>query len=200
MKNLCWTFFIFSLVCISMPSDAHAGGPLLSGGLETRSPLLTPVANRCVRLMRRGGSETLVNTCGTCKIVGITRKRSGIAMPIRRSFNIQGGTSLDMPFRGPGSSRITSTQSCQDEAADARDADKSRLANNQCLQLKQAVGGKVLLVNNCSTCRGGAVQRMNKIGQIVNRQAFRLKPKGETAVVSQGAAKVSIIADIACPT
>ncbi len=199
MKHLCWAL-LFSLAGILPGFHANAAGPLPSRTSENSISLAIPVANRCVRLMRRGGSETLVNTCGTCKIVGITRKRSGIAVPIRRSFNIQGGTSLPMPFRGPGSSRITSTQSCQDEAADARDADKSRLANNQCLQLKQAVGGKVLLVNNCNTCRGGAVQRMNKIGQIVNRQAFRLNPKGEAPVVSQGAAKVSIIADIACPT
>lgn len=184
---------------LGQPQPATAAGLAPLKEFNAPSRLLKPAATRCVRLLRRGNAETLVNTCGTCKIVGITRKRTGVAIPIRRSFNIQGGTSLSMPFRGPGNSRVTSTQSCQDEAADARDHDKAKTATNSCVALKQATGGKVVLVNSCGTCRGAAIERMDRNGRVLNRQAFKIKPKDAATVVPQGAAKVGIIADFACP-
>ncbi|NQV98869.1 MAG: hypothetical protein HQ483_04170 [Rhodospirillales bacterium] len=191
---------VVGIVLVSPMTTSHAAGRAGADELKPPSSLLTSIASSCVRLLRRGNDETLVNTCNSCQIVGVTRKRRGIAIPVRRSFNVQGGTTFPMPFRGPGNSRITSTQACQDDAADARDSDKVKTGSNSCLELKQATGGKVMLVNACGSCRAAAIQRMSRSGQILNREAFKLSPNDATAVVSQGAAKVSIIADIACPS
>ena len=202
MPRLFLIFACWALVTASQTPPAQATVKAASGGIASSNPLLIQIATKCLRLLRRGHQETLINTCGTCKIVGVTRKRSGIAMPVRRSFNIQSGTTYPMPFRGPGSSRITSSQNCQDTVADARDSDKVRIAANRCLDLKPSGKGQGIatLVNNCGSCRAGAVQRMDRNNKILERQAYRIKPNDSALVLSNGAAKVGLIADIACPS
>lgn len=199
MRSLSLVLFILGALISGPSTPAIAAGLISLKELSTPSPLLQLTATRCVRLLRRGNAETLVNTCGSCKIVGITRKRTGVAIPIRRSFNIQGGTSLSMPFRGPGNSRVTSTQNCQSKAADVRDHDKAKTAANSCVVLKQATSGKVVLVNSCGSCRGVAIQRMDRNGTVLSRQAFKIKPNDAATVVPQGAAKVGLIAEFSCP-
>ncbi len=197
--------FVLFVLCLTIliikaPSPAAASGLFKLNAAVPKGTLLVTVATKCVRLIRRGNQETLINTCGTCKIVGITRKRSGIAVPIRRSFNIQDGTTFPMPFKGPGSSRITSSQNCQDTVADTRDSDKKRIAANQCLELKQTDKGIATLTNKCSTCRAGVIQRMDRNNKILEREAFKINQNDKAVVISKGAAKVGLIADVACPS
>lgn len=180
---------------------AHASGLPHTFGQSSSSSLLTSIAMKCVRLSRRGASEVLLNSCGGCRIVAVARKRSGIAMPILRSFNVHPNAPYTLPFKGPGRSRITTIQNCQSDEADAKDA--TRKAGNElgkCVTLKQAVNGAAILVNRCNTCRGVAVQRLNINGKSMGRQAFKLKSKQTIVVKSKGASQLGLIAEIACPS
>ena len=164
--------------------------------------LLNHVAMKCVQIRRMGNRETLVNNCGSCRIVAVTRKRTGVAVPILRSFNVFSGIALDLPFKGPGRSRITTIQNCQSEEADAKDAKKLMAGNElgKCVTLKPAPNGSVLLANGCNTCRAVAVQRMDRNGRALNRQALRINPKDMISIKPNGAARVGLIAEIACPS
>ncbi len=199
MKPTLLLFIIALTVTLGLAASSQAMGLQNLAVFKTPAILLPIATTKCVRLLRRGNQETLVNTCDTCMIVGVTRKRTGIAVPVRRSFNLRSGASFAMPFRGPGASRITSSQTCQDEVADARDSDKKKTANNQCLELKPGNNGTAIIVNGCGACRAAAIQRMSTTGRILERQAYKLKPNATEIVISKGAAKVRLIADIACP-
>ena len=68
---------------------AAAGGPVRQALAPLPHPFAIPVkAQRCTRLIPTGGREIIVNSCGACRTVGITRKRPGIAVPVIRSFNV----------------------------------------------------------------------------------------------------------------
>lgn len=191
---------IISLFMYYTPVSHASGLPNISG-LSISSSLLKSIAMKCVRLSRRGTSEVLVNSCGGCRIVAVARKRTGIAMPILRSFNVHPNIPYSLPFKGPGRSRITTIQNCQSSEADARDA--TRKVGNElgkCVTLKQAVNGAAILVNRCNTCRGAAVQRLSKNGKLIGRQAFKLKSKQTIIVKSKGASQLGLIAEVACPS
>jgi len=72
--------------------------------------------NRCLRLIRspQGGQEVLVNTCSTCMTAQVTRTRpSGVqGTPTQRDYNMQSGSQMPLPFRGPGYTRITGELPC----------------------------------------------------------------------------------------
>lgn len=178
---------------------AHAAGVTDIKQYHVGSPLLMSTASKCVRIMRRGNEETLINNCGSCQIVAVTRKRSGIAIPILRSFTIHDGIPYAMPFRGPGRSRITTIHSCQDEAADAQRSAGAQPAS-QCIKLAQSPTGRVVLNNSCGVCRAAAIQRLDRNGRVLNLQAYKLKARDTTPVAAKGAARVSLVADIDCPS
>lgn len=72
--------------------------------------------NKCIRLIRNPqvGSEIIVNTCRKCMTAKIQRKRPGgvTGTPTQREFNLQPGTQLPLPFRGPGQTRIKREAPC----------------------------------------------------------------------------------------
>jgi hypothetical protein len=144
----------------------------------------------------------LINSCGGCRIVAVARKRSGIPIPILRSFNVHPNAPYTLPFKGPGRSRITTVQNCQSEETNAKGKLKRNIGNElgKCVTLKQMVNGSAVLVNKCSTCRGAAVQRINQNGRLMNRQAYKLKPNQSIVVKSKGATQLGLIAEIACPS
>ena len=194
-------FIIFS-VFIYVISNSQAARPLLYFNQAGQSSLFTFVAMKCVRLSRKGSSETLVNSCGGCRIVAVARKRSGIAMPILRSFNVHPNAPYTLPFKGPGRSRITTIQNCQSDEADTKDTKNLNAGNElgKCVVLKQMVNGSAVIINGCNTCRGAAIQRINQNGQLINRQAYKLKPKQSILVKSKGATQLGLIAEIPCPS
>ena len=202
MKSVTLMFAGLLAIFISTNSPAEAQGTGNLNNLLQSSQLLQRVAMKCVQIRRRGNREILVNNCGSCRIVAVTRKRTGIAVPVLRSFNVFSGIEFQLPFKGPGNSRITSIQNCQSEEADAKDA-KKRAAGNElgkCVKLKNTPNGSVFLVNDCGTCRAVAIQRMDRNGRSINRQAFKLNPIGTTSVKPNGADRVGLIAEIACPS
>jgi len=188
-----------TLILIAGSSAAHAAGPVISPVIGTGNPVLQKIATKCTRLVRRGSSETLINTCNTCRIVSVTRKRKGIATPTRREFNLSARSQFPVPFRGPGSSRITSDILCK--GAKSKNAHPVNSAQDKkCVALEQRPGGKVVLVNSCGSCRGVAVHRVNKAGRSLGLQAYKLFPQAVARVAPKGAASVIISGEVACPS
>lgn len=71
--------------------------------------------NRCMRVLQDSvGRETVVNTCSACMTVKLERRRPGQSngVPNMREFNVPGGSSQPLPFRGPGVTRITIEVPC----------------------------------------------------------------------------------------
>lgn len=71
--------------------------------------------NRCMRVLQNSaGRETVVNTCTACMTVKVERQRPGqtLGTPSMREFNLPGGSSQPLPFRGPGATRIMSETPC----------------------------------------------------------------------------------------
>ena len=72
--------------------------------------------NQCIRLIRdaQGGRESIVNTCKVCMTAKVQRRRSGYSTgtPTLRKFNLQPGSQMTLPFRGPGLTRITGSSLC----------------------------------------------------------------------------------------
>ena len=196
--------FIFIVLCTLafVPSNAKAVIKLIDYNQSDQSSRFKLIAMKCVRLSRDGPSETLVNSCGGCRIVSVARKRSGIAMPILRSFNVYPHAPYILPFKGPGRSRITTIQNCQSNEADSRDAVKRNMGNElgKCVVLKQMINGSAIIINGCNTCRGAAIQRINQNGQLMNRQAYKLTPNQSILIKPKGATQLGLIAEIPCPS
>lgn len=72
--------------------------------------------SRCTRIVRdpQVNRETLVNTCQQCVVSKLERRRPGnnAGVPNLRDFNMPGGSSLLLPFMGPGVTRITGELPC----------------------------------------------------------------------------------------
>jgi hypothetical protein len=46
-------------------------------------------ATRCTRLLPTAGREIIINQCNKCRVVNITRKRPGNAVPVTRTYNVR---------------------------------------------------------------------------------------------------------------
>lgn len=188
-------------------TGAEASGPRTGPDRSLTNPLLMTVAGRCTRLIRRAGSETLVNTCNTCLMVNLARKRSGIALPVRRSFSLAAKSTFPVPFRGPGRTRITSEVPCKGTAGEAPNLATTEIPQKrtddspiQCVQLKQGSTGNPVLFNACRTCRAAAIRRLSAAGSPMGQQAYLLQPNAIVSVEAKGAAAVGLLADIDCPS
>jgi len=190
--------FLGTLVLIVGTNLVYAAGPVIPQVGHTGNPILQNVAAKCTRLIRRGNRETLVNTCDTCRVVGVIRKRVGISTPVRREFNLAARSQFPVPFRGPGSSRITSDIPCKGVQKQAgRPANPAQ--GKKCVTLEQRPQGGVVLVNSCRTCRGVAVNRIDQGGRSLGLQAYKLFPQAVARVAPKGAVSVAISGEVACP-
>jgi len=193
-----------ALLIVPMATAANGSGlrpPPVDKKIVKR--LVVPIAMRCARLIRDGGRETIYNSCGVCKVVSITRKRKGIALPVSRTFNVQPRSSFPTPFRGNGRSRITNEQACEGSAGAAQNLVKPKplkqqQAQNQCVEVRQSISGGVILVNTCNTCRGAAIQRLRLDGKPMGMQVYKLIPQSIQQVTRKGAAKVGLVGEVPC--
>ncbi|MEE9318648.1 MAG: hypothetical protein V3U48_10225 [Rhodospirillales bacterium] len=194
---------LFVAALLSFPAGAAALGNGLAG--PGARPLLLPVkikANRCVRLLPTGGREVIVNNCSTCRVVNVTRKRPGNAVPVMRSFNVLPKTTFPVPFRGPGRSRVTSVLPCKGQAGAARnlvDEMPKKKTAGICVSLERVKTGGVALVNKCGACKAALIERQNQSGGNGRRQAYQMKPLSVMEVPSLGAARIGLVGEINCP-
>lgn len=71
--------------------------------------------NRCMSLVRdQAGRETLVNRCTQCMQVQVERRRPGsnIGTPSMRDFTLGPSSRQQLPFRGPGKTRVMRETPC----------------------------------------------------------------------------------------
>ena len=157
---------------------------------------------QCVRLIPDGGREVIFNACSTCRVIGITRKRPGNAVPVSRTYNVQPRSRFPVPFRGPGRSRITYELPCKGEPGAARnlvDPAPIKKAGGACVSLeKTRFGGGVALVNKCQVCKAALIERKDRTGGS-HRQAYKVPPQSAMTVPSKGMAGVGLVGEIACP-
>ncbi len=163
-------------------------------------------ANQCTMLIPTGGREVIINQCNKCRVVNITRKRPGNAVPVTRTYNVQPKSKIDLPFRGPGRSRITSELPCKgDPGAAVNLIDPNRGKKNKgkkdqaCVAMTASPSGGVQLINSCKVCKAALIERQNASGANGKRQAYKVFPKAPLAVPSKGAAQVALLAEVDCP-
>ena len=175
-------------------------GALIVNALVDAAPAQ---AERCTRVIQQGGSEYIVNTCNACRKVNIRRKRRGIAMPVMRTYDIQPRSKFPTSFKGVGRSRITSEILCegaQGAGTNIMHPKARQTAQKKCVTLKVTVTGGVVLVNNCTSCRGVAVERYATNGKSMGRQAYKMNPLSVIQIHSKGSAQVGYLADVPCPS
>ncbi len=125
---------------------------------------------KCSRLIKSVGGEKLVNTCGTCRIVNIQRKRPGQPAPINRTLTLAPKTTTDLSFRGPGHSRILSDTGCRAGASNGANtgaAQSPQGDGKRCIVMQRTQNAGVTglaLANTCSECRKAVVDRIDAKG------------------------------------
>ena len=68
---------------------------------------------KCVSLKKKvNGREVLINACSACQVVKVERARGGGALASFRTFIVQGKSVVDMPFKGPGRTRLVGAKPC----------------------------------------------------------------------------------------
>lgn len=187
------------VVVLLLSAVAFAGPRVPNAEAVTDNPLIrTAAAAGCIRHLRSGGGEVLVNSCSQCMVVSVTRNRRGIPAPQIRSFHVQGGHTFSLPFRGPGKSSLGSIFPC--DQANIVKPETLNKAEEKCIQLQtdQKLGA-VYLVNSCRDCRAASVVRMASNGQPLGRQSYIIGAKGNLRLASNGAAQVGLISEEGCP-
>jgi len=175
-------------------------------GALVMSALMPPAAvaapNKCTRLLPTGGREVITNACNACRVVNITRKRPGNAVPVTRSYNVQAKSKITVPFRGPGRSRITSELPCKGEPGAAQnlmDPEPKKKEPESCIALEKSKDGGVLLVNKCSSCKAALIERRDQLNDNPKRQAYKVEAKSAVPVPQNGAVRVGFLAEVDCP-
>ena len=159
--------------------------------------------NQCTMIVPEGPREVMINTCNACRVIDILRKRPGNDVPVQRTFTLPPGTRLQVPFLGPGRSRITSELPCPGEPGAAENlVDPPKVAKKKtaeaCVSIERAAAG-LSLVNRCGGCRAALIERVNGPNGGNEREAFKLGPRASAAVPSNGFAQVGLLGDIDCP-
>ena len=174
---LWWMFpaaFVAALGAAALPSPAAAITGAITGtitGAPGTSPFFVQVkgkAKRCARLVHQGGREIIVNDFPQCKVVNITRKRPGSAVPVSRTFNVRPKSTFQVPFRGPGRSRVTSVLPCKGEASTARNLVDDKPATKPakaCVSLAKGKAGGIVLVNKGKACKAVLIERQGGSSQ-----------------------------------
>lgn len=188
---------------ISVPGLAQAGSTSVGVVVKHGKPwlsteaLLTTVSARCSRLVRLQGRDVLVNTCGQCRNVQIARSRGGGALPELRTFRLEGGGRLDLPFKGPGSTRISTDESCAlDTAEDRRDGRAVQEANAQCIFIARVARGYVVF-NRCPACRSTVVRWSYPDG-VENNYSVAIEPRKTLAIPKGTEVGISVAHEESC--
>ncbi len=153
-------------------------------------------ARKCIRLLSSRMGDRLANSCNSCRKVNLSRSRPGNAAPVNRSYTIPGNTITDLPFRGPGHTRLLSEGACNDRAS--RKSAAKRSDGKKCAQLYRPKSSKDLaILNTCLLCRSVIAEREYAGGQ-KKRQMFSIAGKSFVPLQPKGATRVRIISDKSC--
>lgn len=156
---------------------------------------------QCVRLVPTQTGEKLVNLCQSCRMATVMRSRTASQTPVSRQFSLRPRSEFDLPFKGPGRTRITVDTACEGTpgaapniAAEAEAAADRR----KCMRLTAAPDGGLQLVNGCTLCRTAEVRRIDAAAKNYADESFSV-PGGKVAPVpAKGYAHAVVIAEAAC--
>jgi len=160
-------------------------------------------ALKCSRLIKTPGGEQLLNTCGSCRIVKVQRKRPGADAPINRTYTVAPKTTTGLSFRGPGRSRVISDTPCRAGAADGAktgappspEGDGKRCILMQRVE-KAGISG-LALANTCNQCRTAVVDRIDASGSRRSENVV-IAGKSVISLPAKGAVQAGIMSEKAC--
>ena len=159
-------------------------------------------AGECARLFAGPTGETLVNQCNVCRTVALLRSRTGNANPTQRNFTVYPGTPIDVPFKGPGRSRIVSDAPCEGTPNAPLNIVNPKAGappppEPVCVNLYRA-SGQILMFNACESCRQVTVARVGQGGGEA-RIEYALKGKSQMPLDALGAASARLVSETRCP-
>ena len=160
-------------------------------------------ALKCSKLYKTATGEQLINSCNTCRIVKVQRKRPSANAPIHRTYTLPQNTTTTLSFRGPGHSRIISDTVCQPFSSKMKKNSVKRLSkkvNERCILMQRTEKGGITglaLANTCNKCRIVLVDRIDERG---SRRSQNVVISGNSIVPlpSKGATQAGIISEKSC--
>ncbi len=160
-------------------------------------------ALKCSRLVKTVGGEKIINTCGSCRIVMVQRKRPGADAPINRTFTLAPKTTTGLSFRGPGQSRILSDTECRGTAQQGSNTGATPSPQGdgkRCILMQRTVQAGVsglALANTCDQCRTAVVDRVDASG---SRRSQNVVIAGKSVVPlpALGAVQAGILSEKNC--
>ena len=194
--------FILSIIVLTASALGLPGGLNAASfkptHLDEASSLLTQVSlNRCARLSSRNSREYLSNSCASCRIVSVQRKRPGADAPISRTLTIPPKSNTALSFRGPGHSRITSDAPCKPDVGTQSNSPSAPQNDTiKCIQLGRSANG-LTLTNICSKCRAAVIERLDTKGG-KRMQNVALASRKSMGLPSKGAAYARILTEKNC--
>jgi hypothetical protein len=166
-------------------------------------PVGANAALKCSRLFRTASGEQLINSCNSCRIVKLQRKRPGAAAPITRTYTVPPKTTTNLSFRGPGRSRVLSDRSCHPGVVGDNEIGSNPLSTTvgkRCILMqrvdKAGVTG-LALANTCKECRIVVVDRVDLSG---SRRSQNIAISGNSVIPlpANGAAQAGIMSEKSC--
>jgi len=188
------------LILILLLATIAAGWPRVAGGqslsqtlaAKNHRPAVT-APGQCVQAVNRVEGDVLVNLCNECRIADITHKRQGDGFPLTRSYRVPESGRVELSFRGSGKTRVVSEHPCETPQAQTTDT-----GYKDCAKLARHKNGDAALINACPVCRGVVIERLAGNGQR-QRETFALSGRTLVPVPLRGAAKITIVSELACP-
>ena len=174
---------------------------MLALSLLLSPPEAAAQAGECTRLLPGPTGETLVNQCNVCRTVSLLRSRTGNSNPTQRTFTVYPGMPLDVPFKGPGRSRILSDVPCEGTPNAPTNivnpkAEAAPPPEPVCVNLYNAAG-QILMLNACEACREVTVARIGQGGGEA-RTNYTLKGKSRLPLDAMGAASARLVGEKRC--
>ena len=169
------------------------GGAAMEAADAWLNPLLERAkARSCVRLAERSGREIVVNTCGTCRVVKVSRKRPGSNPASSRTYTVAPSSAMTLPFRGPGRTRLNGDTPCEGKEAPVAEA-----ADRQCVGLRKNDKGDTVLVNGCEVCRKVDLERIHANGERTV-QVYTIARNAYVPAPARGAETARVLTDQDC--
>ena len=153
-------------------------------------------ANQCVGINHQRGQEVLVNTCGSCRVVDIERRRPGMDKPTNHTYTLPTGVPLPLSFRGPGSTRVSSEKPCDNMAAPQGNANADD--GKQCVTFQQNPKAGTVMLNGCNACRLVVVERTDSAGGEKHNR-YSLVGNSYLPIRAERSTGARIVSDGPCP-
>lgn len=152
---------------------------------------------KCARIQRVSGFESLINSCNACLSVQVVRDRSGIASATLRTFKMVKKGEFPLPFKGTGKTRIVSEESCGGKTARERESDQSVADRTQKCIIPVRTAKGVGMANSCGDCRSFVIERLYANGERLTKP-YALMGQQSLSLAPEGAIRAEIVHESAC--